>query len=45
MEQLLGIGLSVGVWLPTFNQVPVAQWENSWLVCIRRLAANRYVES
>ena len=24
----LGIWLSVGVWPPSFNQVPVVQWEN-----------------
>ena len=34
LGRLLRIWLSVGVRPPSFNQVPVAQWENSWLVCI-----------
>ena len=32
--QPLGVWLSVGVWPPSFSQVPIAQWDNSWLVCI-----------
>ena len=34
LSQLPGIWLSEGVRLPSFDQVPVAQRENSWLVFI-----------